>query len=549
MNRTVFLLSVSLVASCLSIYWQTSEFEFVNLDDDRYVLHNPHVSNGLTWQGIRWAFTTVYAANWHPLTWISHMTDCSLFGLNAGYHHLTSAFFHVANTLLLFWFLVAATRLPWRSALVAGLFALHPLHVESVAWVAERKDVLSTFFWFLTTLAYFWYIRRGGGKGAYLAVVFFYMLGLLSKPMLVSLPLILLLLDYWPFARIGVLKGSDLSRRATSGSGNSLGDKGMSFAGLILEKVPLFVLSLASCVVTFLAQKSGGAVMPTDVYPLGVRLANAIFAYVAYLYKMLCPIKLACFYPHPGATLPAWQVWGSGFLLVIITATAVILAKRYPYVTVGWFWYVITLLPVIGLVQVGRQAMADRYTYVPLVGVFVALVWGVAEIACRTRRGVVTSVVTAVLVLAILATLSFRQTQHWRDSVSLFRHAISVTRNNGLAYYNLGCALNEAGDPESARKYIRRALDLLPGGARHYNSYGCDLLEQGMVDMAILSFEKAIRADPEFAPTYFNLSVAYERAGERAKAIRLLEKVVELDPTDRDARAYLERLRSKMGTR
>ncbi|MGQ9455738.1 MAG: tetratricopeptide repeat protein [Armatimonadota bacterium] len=549
MNRTVLLLSVFLVALCLAIYWQTFGFEFVNLDDDRYVLRNPHVTNGLTWQGVKWAFTTVYAANWHPFTWISHMVDCSLFGLHAGRHHITNVLFHVANALLLFWLLVAATKLPWRSMLIAGLFALHPLHVESVAWIAERKDVLSTFFWFLTTLAYYWYIRKGGGKGAYIAVVFCYMLGLLSKPMLVSLPLILLLLDYWPFARISVREGSGLSKKVAFRGGNKLGGGGVSFASIILEKIPLFALALASCVVTLLAQHSGGAVMSTDVYPLGVRLANASVAYVAYLYKMLYPFKMACFYPHPGTTLPVWQVCGSGFLLALITASAVILAKRCPYATVGWFWYVVTLLPVIGLVQVGRQAMADRYTYVPLVGIFVALVWGIAEITYRSRRGAIISVAIAGLILAILATLSFRQIRCWRDSVSLFQHAVFVTRDNGLAYYNLGCALNEAGDPELSRKYIRRALDLLPGGARHYNSYGCDLLEQGMVDMAILSFERAVRADPRFALTYFNLSVAYEHAGERARAIRSLEKAVELDPTDRDARAYLERLKSKMGTR
>jgi len=521
MKATNLIAIVLLISLCLAIYWQTSSFEFVNFDDDRYILNNPHVSQGLTLAGIKWAFKSTYAANWHPVTWISHMIDCSLFGLDSGRHHLVNVFLHTANTILLFLVLTAMTNLPWRSAVVAGLFAAHPLHVESVAWVAERKDVLSTLFWLLTLLIYSWYSQHPRAK-TYLMVIIGYVLGLMSKPMLVSLPFVLLLLDFWPLGR--------------------LRDQSARIRLLILEKIPLFALALGVSIVTFIAQKSEGAVVSAGEYPIGVRLANACVAYVAYLWKTLWPAKLACFYPHPGASLPTWQVVVSSCLLAIFTFAAIGLARRRSYLTVGWFWFVITLLPVIGVIQVGRQAMADRYTYIPLIGVFVAVVWSVAEFAQPKRRLIIAFSVLSLLWLGALSVASYKQAQYWQDSVSLFRRAVSVTENNGLAYYNLGCALQEVGDSASAKKCVRKALDLLPGGAVHYNSYGCDLLEQGMVDMAIIAFQRALDADADFGPAYLNLAVAYLKAGEKSRAIQVLRDALRRNPADHEARQFLKRL-------
>ncbi|MDH7601033.1 MAG: tetratricopeptide repeat protein [Armatimonadota bacterium] len=542
MNRSIFLLSVLLVLSCLLVYHRASEFEFVNFDDDRYIVDNPIVVRGLTLEGVKWAFMSTYAANWHPLTWISHMLDCSLFGLDAGRHHQVNVFIHCANSVVLFLVLVAMTGLPWRSAVVAALFAVHPLHVESVAWVAERKDLLSTFFWFSTLLAYNHYVHFRNAR-RYLLVFCLYALGLLSKPMPVSLPFILLLLDYWPLGRLRrcgrtYLEGVKKARKCGSLEVRSTD----VFRQVLLEKVPLFLLAAGSCVITVIAQRRGGAVVSMDTYPLGVRLANAAVSYVSYVIKTFWPLNLACFYPHPGASLPIWQVIGSLTALVLITVFAVIKANRAPYIAVSWFWYLVTLLPVIGLVQVGRQASADRYTYVPLVGIFVGIVWWVTEVVKRDRRLVLASGVMASLVLVVFAGLSYRQTTYWRDSISLFARAAAVTKNNGLAYYNLGCALFQAGDVVKARECIRKALDLLPGDALHYNSYGCDLLEQGIVDMAIVAFEKAVHADPHFDLAYVNLATAYIRAGERLEAVRVLRRALHENPRNTDAKEYLRRI-------
>ncbi len=544
MNRATFLLGFLLVLLCVLVYWQTSDFEFVNFDDDRYIINNPMVVRGLTVEGVKWAFATTYAANWHPLTWISHMVDCSLFGLNPGRHHQVNVVIHAANTLLLFLVLVGMFGLPWRSAVVAGLFAVHPLHVESVAWISERKDLLSAFFWFLTLLAYERYVHFRN-IWRYLLVCCTYVLGLLCKPMLVSLPLILILLDYWPLRRIINPREKSKGSRQSHGHLKTARVCGtVSTRGLLLEKVPLFVLSAASCVVTVIAQRSGGAIVSAEMYPIGVRVANAVVSYVLYLIRMFWPFNLACFYPHPGSGLPVWQVVLSFAALGFLTTAAVTKARRVPYLAVSWFWYLITLVPVIGLIQVGRQASADRYTYIPLVGIFIGIVWAIAGIVERERRRVVVSATLTFFVLGGLAALSFRQTQHWRDSVSLFSRAATVTKNNGLAYYNLGCALHEAGESVKAREYIRKALDLLPGDALHYNSYGCDLLEQGVVDMAIVAFQRAIRSDPRFRLAYINLAAAYVRAGEKQQALQILRQALTVNPNDYETIEYLKKIES-----
>jgi Flp pilus assembly protein TadD len=486
------------------------------------------------------------------------MLDCSWGDLDPGRHHLTSILLHAANAVLLFLALQRLTGYRWRSAFVAGLFAVHPLHVESVAWVAERKDVLSTFFWLLTMLAYARYAESGvGGRGTgrrsassvmrYALVALFFALGLMSKPMLVSLPLVLLMLDWWPLHRLRIRHENTKAGRSTKRSGDHTGHESDSksiscfrpFRAFVIEKTPLFALALASCVVTFAVQRMTGSVFSTDVYPMGVRLANAVVAYVAYLVKMVWPAGLACFYPHPGPNLPVWQTVASGAALAAVTIVAVALARRKPYVFVGWMWYLVTLIPVIGLVQVGRQAMADRYTYVPLIGVFIIVAWAVGDLAAGSRRRLTVASAVACVVLAALSVSAFAQVGYWRDSVTLFGRAVSVTKDNGLANYNLGCALKAAGDDQAGRRYVRRALRLLPDDPRSSNSFGCDLLNQGMVAEAIGCFERAIEGDPRFEEAYCNLGIAYAQAGNTTEAIRSLRKALELNPRDEMARRNL----------
>ncbi len=435
-NRRFIGVAALLAVVTAGAFWRVFVAGFV-FDDKLYILGNPHVQNGLNWADINWAFTAMFASNWHPLTWISHMLDSQIWGLDPFGPHLVNLLLHVANVVLLFAVLRRMTGFIWRSAFVAALFAVHPLHVESVAWVAERKDVLSALFWMLTMLAYVRYVERPG-IGTYALVTGLFALGLLSKPMLVSLPLVLLLIDFWPLERSGVSRMGGASTPARIGRPLKT-----SPTALIVEKIPLFALSIGSAIVTYLAQQASGSVAISG-FPLGVRVANALVSTVWYLWKMIVPTGLAAFYPHRGITIPVWQVIGSTVLLTGITALVILLARRKPYLAVGWSWFVITLLPVIGLVQVGSQSMADRYTYVPLIGVFIALTWAVAEYwsmgvwgygrsnsgSAPTRPYPHTPVlsVPAVLIIAACVVGTWRQTGYWKDEISLCRHALAVTQ-------------------------------------------------------------------------------------------------------------------------
>ncbi|NIQ87873.1 MAG: hypothetical protein GWN93_01765, partial [Deltaproteobacteria bacterium] len=401
------------------------------------------VHKGLTRESFIWAFTTTDEANWHPLTWLSHMVDCQLYGLNPAGHHLTNVLLHSASTVLLFLILLGMTGSRWRSALVAALFALHPLHVESVAWVAERKDVLSTLFWMLTLWAYLAYTKRPERK-RYLLIIVAFTLGLMAKPMLVTLPFVLLLLDYWPLKRIEL--GQSASGLPAANQPSTIAEKpGAQAFRLLLEKTPLFVLTAASSVVTFVVQKSEGAVGALEVYPLKIRVANALVSYVSYIIKMIWPQNLAVFYPHPGQSLPMWQAVAAGILLVLISIAVIRAGRRQPYLPVGWLWYLGTLVPVIGLVQVGAQAMADRYTYVPLIGLFIMAAWGVPELMKKWHHRRVALVVSAALVLFALMTCARLQLRHWKNSIALLSHAHAVTAKSYLVHNNLGSALNELG--------------------------------------------------------------------------------------------------------
>ena len=357
----------------LSVYWQVQNFDFLNFDDDMYVTDNHHVQEGLTLKSIIWAFTTIHASNWHPLTWLSHMLDCQLYGINAGWHHLTNLLFHIANTLLLFFVFQKMTGCFWQSVFVATLFALHPLHVESVAWISERKDVLSTFFWMLTMWSYTRYVERLE-VNRYLLVILFFTLGLMSKPMLVTLPFVLLLLDFYPLYRFRFQK-SDTSANPKQRSNILL---------LVLEKIPLLVLTAVSSAVTLYAQKHGEAIMSLDAISLKIRISNAVVSYIKYIGKMIYPSNLAVMYPFQGI-LPWWKITGACLILVSMSLLAIRIIKQSSYFAVGWLWYIGTLVPVIGLVQVGNQSMADRYTYVPLIGLFIIITWGVSELMVQWR--------------------------------------------------------------------------------------------------------------------------------------------------------------------
>ncbi len=474
------------------VYARALTFDFVNFDDDVYVTKNPAVRSGLTTDGLAWALTTNHAANWHPLTWLSLMLDAEIAGLRPGMFHLTNVLLHAANVLLLFLVLSRMTRSTAKSAFVAALFAVHPLHVESVAWIAERKDVLSTLFWLLTLLAYHSYVREPvRSRGLLVAGTF--ALGLMAKPMLVTLPLVLLLLDLWPLGRCD--------------------GAGKTWPVLVREKAPLFALSAASAAITWVAQERGGAFEAGARLSLPARAAGALVAQVAYARKMLWPRGLAVFYPRPGDPLPIGEVRGSALLLALATFFALRAARRRPYVTVGWFWYSITLLPVLGLVQVGRQSMADRYTYVPMIGLFVLVTWGAADLLeflpglePNVRRVLlVGSGSVAVAALAIVASI---QADTWRDSRTLFEHALAVTSRNYLAESALGSELAREGELDRALAHFREALRIEPGFVEARNALALALLKQGKVDDAVAEWTEALRTKPDYAEARANLAAA-----------------------------------------
>jgi hypothetical protein len=439
-------LAVALVLSLLAAlpYLAVGGLDaFINMDDDVYVYENPRVLKGLTIEGVRWAFTAFHISNWHPLTWLSHMTDVTIFGNDARGHHLVNILLHSLNTSLLFLSLFRMTAALWRSALVAALFALHPLHIESVAWIAERKDVLSGLFFMLVLLAYEWYVRRGGRR-RYLLVALFLALGLMAKPMLVTVPFLLLLLDLWPLGRTA------WAAPAGGGEGSPV-----SPGRLLWEKVPLLALALVSSGITFLAQRAGGAIKTLEFIGTDLRLANVAVSYVAYIGKTLWPLSLSMYYPFPPEMPPGWKVGGAVLVTAAVTAAAVFLRRR-PYFLVGWLWYLGMLVPVIGLVQVGDQAMADRYAYLPLTGLFVMAVWGSAELLRGRRRR--WSVGAAAGVLLILTPLAARQAGYWKDSITLFSHALSVAPGSHIIHNNLANSLVRAGRTNEAITHYREAL-------------------------------------------------------------------------------------------
>jgi len=551
--RNKLLICFVLITAILISFWQAKDFDFINLDDLQYVTENPHVQSGLSLKGIAWAFTTTHASNWHPLTWLSHMLDVQLFGLKPGWHHLVNVFFHIVNTVLLFLVFNRMTRALWPSAFVAALFALHPLHVESVAWVSERKDVLSTFFWMLTMGAYAFYVEKPDTK-KYLLTLGVFALGLMAKPMLVTLPFVLLLLDYWPLNRFQtpIPAGGNSSRlpdannpgakkkkpKKSADRNNAEIKKALKPSGqwpallaLIKEKIPFFALSAASCIITFYAQEKGGAVGSLDILPFNARMANAIVSYVDYIEKMIWPRNLAVFYPHPGIR-PVWLFLGSALTLLIITIIVLRSAKRFSYLATGWLWYLGTLVPVIGLVQVGLQALADRYTYVPLIGLFVIIAWGVPDLTRKWHNRKTLMALSSSLILAILMFSTWSQAKYWQNSITLFEHAIKATTDNYVAHNNLGVALTKIGEKEKAAFHYSEAIRIKPNFENAHYNLGNYLASRGMTAEAIVQYSEAIRIKPTYSKAHNNLGAMLASQGKFQEAIVQYEKALRTEPAN-----------------
>jgi tetratricopeptide (TPR) repeat protein len=492
-------------------YYGIWTFDFVTFDDPQYIFENPQVTAGLTLESIVWAFTSGHASNWHPITWISHMLDVEWFGLDAGRHHLGNVLIHALNTLLLFGFLAKATEKVGRSALVAVLFAVHPLHVESVAWISERKDVLSTLFMLLTMWAWLAYISRKS-IARYLMVFLFLLLGLMSKPMLVTLPFVLLLLDAWPLGRIK-LSPFDFSMARK----------------LVWEKLPLMGLVLASSIVTVMVQSQGGAVAGTDAVGLFPRLSNAVVSYVSYIGKMFAPTGLAALYPFPD-TIPVWKIAGSLALLLAATFGAWKVRNRFAYLTVGWLWYIGTLIPVIGIVQVGSQSMADRYTYIPLIGLFVVLSWGSYDLLVRNSSKKAPLIALVLLLVGSLTGASYLQARHWENSETLWQHTLDVTSDNYRAHTALGSLLEERGQTEAAVQHYQSAIRINPSYLEAQNKLGAIFSDGGRANEAIELYQNILRTQPNHPLANINMGNALAAIGSPEKALVYYRTAVAVSP-------------------
>jgi protein O-mannosyl-transferase len=507
---TFFGISIFLIALTWAVFVQTGRYQFVNYDDPLYVLDNAHVRAGLTWRGIEWAFTHVHSQNWHPLTTISHMLDCQLFGVNPGAHHLVNVFFHSIAAVLLFILLQQMTGRVWLSGFVAAVFAIHPLRVESVAWIAERKDLLSGVFFMLTLIAYGAYTRKRT-VGRYLTMSILYACGLMSKPMLITTPLILLLLDYWPLDRFA---RSTVSKR-------------------LMEKVPLFALSIGSCVATLWAQNF--ALGSTEFLPLQWRITNAVVSYFEYVRQMFWPVDLIPFYVHPEGRLEMWRFLFASIILITLTAIVFIRRRKNPYLIVGWFWYLIMLIPVIGIVQVGLQGHADRYTYLPQIGLDIALVWLIWDLTKSWRQQKIVLSGVGALVLGTLSILSWKQATHWRDTEALWRHTLAVTPDSDVAHAGLGGILFVHGQIEESIDHYESALRLRDGNVAAHFGLGRALAAKQKTDAAIFHFQKALSIQPDYIGASNDLGVLFASKGEIKEAIAAWEQSLSFDPENADA--------------
>ena len=514
----VVLVPVLLAALVWIVFGQTLKHDFVDYDDFDYVIKNAQVARGLTLEGIGWAFTHFHSSNWHPLTWISHMIDCQLYGLDPWGHHLTNLLLHAANAVLLFLLLRQLTGTLWPSAFVAALFAIHPLRVESVAWVSERKDVLSGLFFLLTLVAYVRF-ARAPGRSRMIRVTIVFALGLMSKPMLVTLPIILLLLDYWPLNRVPNLSLLDRDNRKV-------------FLRLLLEKLPLFLLVLASCILTLLAQRQ--SIVPVARISGVYRFANAAVSYLDYVRDMFWPKNLAVLYPWHAERLQPWNVT-FGCLLVVGVTAAVILLRRRRYLLVGWLWYFVMLIPVIGILQVGNQSHADRYTYLPLIGLYVMLTWTVLEFVGRWRFTRIPSAALAGAIVIVLTLAGRAQTATWQNSETLWKHALAATTDNIIAECNLGLALHESGKDDEALQHFENSIRINRHQPEVLSSLGVFYLEQGRVEDSLAYLQEALEIEPRLQDGHYNLGNTYLAIGKANEAMAEYQRALEIEPDDTDS--------------
>jgi tetratricopeptide (TPR) repeat protein len=526
-NRRLSVFTCLLLAvATFAVYWQTLYFDFVFFDDQLFISSFFNLKEGLTLKNIIWAFTstTLETNYWIPITWLSFLLDHELFGQNPSGFHLTNVLFHGVNTTLIYIVLKKMTRCQWQSAIVAALFSIHPLHVESVAWVTERKDVLSTFFFLLTLLSYRNYVKRPGVT-RYLVTLLLFCLGLMSKPMLVTLPLLLMLVDIWPLDRYMIHGSPDNSKIPFK----------TLLLKLILEKIPFFILLLVIASITFIAQQKTGNVGSLESYPIGLRLSNAIVSYAAYIGKMIYPLNLAALYPYP-EFIPWWKTGAAGLLLICVSWLSIKTFRNHPYIFVGWFWYLITLLPVIGLVKVGPQAMADRYTYIPLIGLFISLSWGFSRLASLRPYLQTAVILFATASLLLFSSLTWKQIGYWRDTVTLFEHTIAVTGKNPKVHYGLGVAFFKNAQYEKAISQFAKALELDPGYLLAMKNMGVVLEEQGKLASAVKYYERVIRLAPMHHETYNDMGVALKKMGKPTDAEVYFLKALELKPDNFKAR-------------
>lgn len=500
----------------LILYWQVLSYDFIAYDDQLYVYKNPYVQSGLSFESVSWAFSSFHAGNWHPLTWLSHILDYEIFKLQPSAYHRTNVLIHIFNTLLLFGVLKMMTGALWQSFVVALVFAIHPLHVESVSWISERKDLLCGFFWFLSLWAYVRYVRSSGIRW-YLFLMFLFILGLLSKPMIVTLPFTLLLLDLWPISRITNIDNKNKKEIF----------KAISL--LIYEKAPLFLLSMVSCIITYVAQSHAGALVTFKSYPLSYRITNAIFSYLIYIAKFFWPKSLAVFYPYP--TYNSFDLVIGFSILISITFILIYVLRNFPYLTFGWLWYLGTLVPVIGIIQVGSQSMADRYTYIPMVGLLIALTWGIEDILKRWQINYpVCRSISLIFLAAYFSIFSWIQAGYWKNSETLFKHAIEVTKSNSGAHFLLGSYYYEQGIFEEAMIEYKKAIKINPNNGNAHKNLGNIYAIRSDAKRAIFHYNAAIRVSQDPSEVYCNLAKIYTNQNKIKEAIQNYKKALEINP-------------------
>lgn len=517
-------IAVVIVAATLAVYWQVHAFGFLNDGDNVYITENPYVSRGVTWDGVVAAFTKPQGGGWSPVATLTHMIDVDIFGLDPGPPHVINVIFHCSNTIVLFFLLFTLTRARWPSAFVAALFALHPLHVEPVAWLSGRKDVLSMHFMLITIRFYLRYVEKPNWKSSGLVIVHF-LAALFSKPMVVTLPVLLLLLDYWPLGRLDATP--------------VLAEKKRAALRLVREKIPLFICSIAVIAITMIVQRSGGAVRSFDEYSWYERIGNALVSYVTYVWVTVWPVNLAPHYPHPGA-LPVWMVLGAVALLLVIAAAVVLRMGKSPYLVTGWGWWLVALLPVIGIIPIGSFALADRFTYMPHIGLFILVAWGIDELTRRVPQRKLLIAAGAVVLFVPMTFATFHQTGHWRDSMALFEHAVVVSPGSSMARNNLGVALMQRADSadareddlESAEQHLREAIAIAPAFVDAHNNLGIALLLQGQDESAAAQFQQALELNPDDPDALINAANAQLAQGNADGAIEKYRRAIAETPSN-----------------